>query len=133
MEAPGRNLKAPLLFCLNIHSHRGPLFISWNKDSKLRKNVGLGLQQNDSLVRFGYFCTNPEEGQAVGMVQAKKLFVDAFFFFFLIHANIRLFWGPAKYISYVGHQGICSAAVGVVQQNSLKNNLTSRKCTGLSM
>lgn len=46
---------------------------------KIKKKCWLGLQQNDSLVRLDIFCTNPEEGQAVGMVQAKKLFVDAFF------------------------------------------------------
>lgn len=45
------------------------------------KESWLGLQQNDSLVRPDIFCSQAEEGQAVGMVQANKLFVDAFFFF----------------------------------------------------
>lgn len=88
-EAPGRSPEEPVKntptctvsLCL-FHGIR-----SENEGKK----SWLGLQQNDSLVRPDIFCSQAEEGQAVGMVQANKLFVDAFFFF-LFHANIRLFW-----------------------------------------
>lgn len=74
-----------------LHTYTvAPLFISWKKDLELRKNVGLACSRMTHLFVWIFFYTNPEEGQAVGMVQAKKLFVDAFFFF--VRTNIRLFW-----------------------------------------
>lgn len=119
MEAPGRNPEGPVKntptctvsLCL-LHGIRN--------QNEEEKKVGLACSRMTHLFVRIFFAPTQKRDKLLGRRRPRSSLSMLFFFFYSTQTSD--YFGPTKNIPYVGHQGICSAALGVAlkEKYSLK-------------